>query len=95
MTNIVLLCRRHHRLVHEAGFGLETDGHGHFQFTRPDGEQIPDTPRAATSQCDVRTVNSRRGLNIGPSTCVPRWAGERMDYGLAIDGLLGLDFPPR
>ena len=95
MTNLVLLCRRHHRLVHEAGFGLETDGHGHFQFTRPDGESIPDTPRAVTSQCDVRTVNSRRGLNIGPSTCVPRWAGEHMDFGLAVDGLLGLDFPPR
>jgi hypothetical protein len=35
-----------------------------------------------------RAVNRHRGLDISPSTCVPRWAGERMDYGLAIDGLL-------
>ncbi len=94
LANLLLLCRRHHRLVHEDGFGVHADGHGHFRFTRPGGEPIPDAPRASPSHCDVGAVNRRRGLDIGPGTCVPRWAGERMDYGLAVDGLLGLDFPP-
>nr|MDQ3571159.1 HNH endonuclease [Actinomycetota bacterium] len=39
MANLVLLCRRHHRLVHEGGFALYADGHGHFEFTRPDASQ--------------------------------------------------------
>ncbi|HSH60345.1 MAG TPA: DUF222 domain-containing protein [Acidimicrobiales bacterium] len=94
LSNLVLLCRRHHRMVHEGGFGVHAEGHGRVFFTRPDGKGIPDSPSAVKSHCDVRGVNRRRGLNIGPSTCVPRWAGERMDYGLAVDGLLGLDFPP-
>ena len=89
-----MLCRRHHRLIHEGGFGVHSDGHGHFRFNRPGGEPIPEAPRADQSHCDVRAVNRRRGVDINPGTCVPRWAGERMDYGLAVDGLLGLDFPP-
>jgi hypothetical protein len=38
MSNLVLLCRRHHRLVHN-GFGLEMVD-GEPRFSRPDGTTL-------------------------------------------------------
>jgi len=35
MANLVLLCRRHHRLVHDEGFGITTDPSGAINFTLP------------------------------------------------------------
>jgi hypothetical protein len=47
LANLVLLCRRHHRLVHEGGFRLEMS-EGRPQFTRPDGTAADD--RASPSR---------------------------------------------
>ncbi|MGH9052960.1 MAG: DUF222 domain-containing protein, partial [Acidimicrobiia bacterium] len=41
LANLVLLCRRHHRLVHEGGFHLERM-EGELRFRRPDWSLIPD-----------------------------------------------------
>jgi hypothetical protein len=41
LTNLLLLCRPHHRLVHEGGFGLEM-ADGKPVFRRPDGSMILD-----------------------------------------------------
>jgi hypothetical protein len=40
LGNLVTLCRFHHRLVHEGGFGLAATDDGVFVFTRPDGRRI-------------------------------------------------------
>lgn len=40
LDNLVLLCRRHHRLVHEGGFGVRCDAE-RLVFTRPDRSEIP------------------------------------------------------
>jgi hypothetical protein len=40
VSNLVLLCRRHHRLVHH-GFGLEM-ANGRSRFSRPDGSVLED-----------------------------------------------------
>lgn len=42
--NLVLLCRFHHRLVHEDGFAVERRGQGAFAFRRPDGLPVEDRP---------------------------------------------------
>jgi hypothetical protein len=39
LDNLVLLCRPHHRMVHEGGFGLRMNGTGPV-FTRPDGSVL-------------------------------------------------------
>jgi hypothetical protein len=41
LSNLVLLCRRHHRLVHH-GFGLEMANGGSPRFFRPDGTVLED-----------------------------------------------------
>jgi hypothetical protein len=41
LHNLVLLCRRHHRAIHEGGFGLGMEG-THPVFRRPDGSILED-----------------------------------------------------
>ena len=37
----------------------------------------------------VLAGNQKKGLEITAETSVPRWGGEKMDYGTAVDMLLG------
>ncbi|MEE8244983.1 MAG: hypothetical protein V3R27_08305 [Pseudomonadales bacterium] len=37
----MLLCSRHHQLVHEGGFRIERDYQNHWFFKRPDGRAVP------------------------------------------------------
>jgi hypothetical protein len=41
LANLVLLCRRHHRLIHEGGFRMRVD-RGSLVFWRPDGTPLDD-----------------------------------------------------
>src|SRR5947209_7534985 len=44
LSNLALLCRRHHRAVHEAGYRMERQPDGQLRFWRPDGRPLPDVP---------------------------------------------------
>ena len=44
LANLVLLCRRHHRAVHEDGYRVARSENGVLQFTGPDGHLIPEAP---------------------------------------------------
>jgi hypothetical protein len=76
--------------VHEGGFGLETHPSGDFVFSLPDGQDLPDSfaGRSRGNIGDILDANRRNGLNIDPSTAVPRWHGEEMDDDLAVLGLI-------
>ena len=41
LDNLLLLCTRHHRLVHEGGFRIEKDYLDRWYFKRPDGHAVP------------------------------------------------------
>jgi hypothetical protein len=41
LANLVLLCSRHHRLVHEGGYRIEKDFRDRWMFKRPDGIAVP------------------------------------------------------
>lgn len=41
LDNLMLLCSRHHKLVHEGGFTLQRDYQNRWFFKRPDGRAIP------------------------------------------------------
>jgi hypothetical protein len=92
LSNLVQLCRRHHRLVHEGGFRLERGAGDAILFRRPDGRAIPARTRLRGGDCAQLTdQNMRGGLEVGPETCVPKWWGDRLDKTLAVDCLAARD----
>ncbi len=65
LDNLVLLCRHHHRLLHEGMYYVVKDG-AHFIFCRGDGEEMPagrETPIAAL----IERAKSRLAI-------APAWA---------------------
>ncbi len=91
LSNLALLCRRHHRAVHEEGYQIERLPDGALQFRRPDGRPLPDVPSPATVPADpVATLRARHvaeGLRLHARTGCAGWLGERLDVGWAIDVL--------
>ena len=93
MENLVLLCRRHHRLVHEGGFGVGCNSARAITFTYPDGREMSSGPdsRFRGNVVSITAGNRNRGLDINPGTLPPLWLGENMDDSLAVSGLIGLE----
>ena len=90
MDNLVLLCRTHHRLVHEAGYGVRFEAGEGAVFSMPGGKVIPQGPetRSRGNVFAITSANQKKGLNITPGTSIPAWHGEIMDNSTAVDMLL-------
>ncbi|MGH3863400.1 HNH endonuclease signature motif containing protein, partial [Actinokineospora sp.] len=91
LANLALLCRRHHRAVHEEGYRLECLANGALRFQRPDGRPLPEVPPPAPVPADpveaLRARHEAQGMRLHARTACPRWLGERLDVGWAIDEL--------
>jgi 5-methylcytosine-specific restriction endonuclease McrA len=91
LSNLALLCRRHHHAVHEEGYQIERLADGALHFRRPDGRVLPDVPAPATVPADpvaeLRARHEAQGLRLHARTACPEWLGERLDVGWAIDVL--------
>jgi hypothetical protein len=91
LSNLALLCRRHHRAVHEEGFQVERQPDGELSFRRPDGRPLPESPPPAPVPVDpveaLRARHDAHGLHLHARTAMPGWLGERLDVGWAIDVL--------
>jgi len=91
LSNLTMLCRRHHRAVHEEGFQVERQPDGELCFRHPDGtplvESPPLPPLATDPMAAVRERNAAAGIQIDAQTSKPGWLGERLDVGYAIDVL--------
>ena len=88
LTNLALLCRRHHRAVHEEGYQIDRRSDGALSFRRPDGRLLPEVPPPATVPDDpveaLRARHEAEGLRLNARTACARWLGERLDLGWAI-----------
>ena len=88
LSNLAMLCRRHHRAVHEEGYQVERQPDGELRFQRPDGRPLPDVPpQPAVSDDPVRALQARNeaaGLHLDARTACPGWLGERLNLGWAI-----------
>jgi hypothetical protein len=91
LSNLTLLCRRHHRAVHEEGFQVDREPDGALRFRRPDGRLLAEVPAPPAVPTDpahaLRSHHAAQGLNIHPRTSCPSWLGEHLDVGWAIDVL--------
>jgi hypothetical protein len=94
LDNLITLCRFHHRLVHEGGFGLKATDDGVFVFTRPDGSRIGDVgPETRGAVLPLFETNQASGLDIDADTARCRWQGETMDYYTAAEWIYRTDHP--
>ena len=91
LDNLVLLCRRHHRVVHEEGFRITLDATGEVEFLRPDGRPFPAAPPpplwTGAPLAPVTERLDQEGVTIDAQTATPAWKGERMDINWVVDSL--------
>jgi hypothetical protein len=91
LSNLALLCRRHHRAVHEEGYQVARGPDGALQFRRPDGRPLPEVPPSAKVPGDpvkaLRASHDAQGLRVDARTGCPSWLGEGLNVGWAIDVL--------
>ncbi len=96
LDNLVLLCRHHHRLLHQEGYEIVKHGEQSFEFLTPAGGTMKATltPQFAAAEdvaseaLAIEREHDGLGLAIDSSTAVTRWEGEKMDYDLAVGAML-------
>ena len=91
LSNLALLCRRHHRAVHEEGYQVDRKPDGALHFRRPDGRTLPDVPPPCDVPADpvqfLRARHEAEGRVLHATTVTSGWFGERLDVGWALDVL--------
>ena len=87
LSNLVTLCRLHHRLVHEGEIMVEAQVGGGWRFLHPDGRRF-DIIRCTRPPVhhweDLGLTHAELGIHIDSDTAATRWRGERMDYELGV-----------
>jgi len=90
LSNLVTLCRAHHRMVHKGEIVIKAREDGGWQFLSQDGRPYKEAYRENGPSYGwnaIHDVHEAQGVYIDARTATTRWAGERMDYDLAIFGL--------
>ena len=88
LDNLILLCRFHHRLVHEVGYTITLHDDTTFTFHRPDGTDVPNLPPIRGGDPNtIHAENTAAGLTITEYTAIPTWDGTTPDYSQAISDL--------
>jgi hypothetical protein len=80
LDNLLLLCRRHHRLVHEGGYSVDQEG----RFYDPWGQRVPPVPNAPPGDAE-QLLRHDHARTIGPRTCASEC--EHMDLELQVEAL--------
>jgi hypothetical protein len=85
LGNLVLLCRYHHRCVHEGDYSIVQQADGSLSFRDPWGAPIPNVPRPPPGKLD-RLLETNRHLEIESGTCPPG-DGDPLDLELVVSAL--------
>jgi hypothetical protein len=87
LSNLVTLCRLHHRLVHEGEIRVETLANGGWRFLHPDGQPFDEVHPWSETEYDgheLEITHAALGIHIDKHTAATRWRGERMDYDQGV-----------
>ena len=82
LDNLVLLCRRHHRLVHEGGLTVERADTGEIGFARPNGRRIE-------TSASMRATSSTLAYPAVGADSLRCWDGTPFRLGYVINVLRG------
>lgn len=101
-SNLIPLCRFHHRKVHEGAVEVHVLDDGAVRFTYPNGRFVdgvaPEHVHPFTWKALIEQ-NAAQGIHIDARidarTAVTRWAGESMDYRLPVEVLFQQEKRPR
>jgi Domain of unknown function (DUF222)/HNH endonuclease len=86
LENLLLLCRRHHRLLHEGGYSIERRSNDEFLFRDRYGRAVPAVPRPPPGRLEALLEIDADEYRSG--------AGDRLDLNLAVESLLVRDALP-
>jgi len=87
LSNLVTLCRLHHRLVHEGEIRVEALANGEWRFLHPDGRHFDFFRPSRETPFDgheLESTHAALGIWIDKDTAATRWRGERMDYDQGV-----------
>lgn len=92
LDNLIELCRHHHHLVHEGGFGCEKLANGEIRFSDPQQRTLEQDSRlpGVANEHDLQHWFDREFFeaHIDRETCNSHWhAGERLDWDAAVSAL--------
>ena len=92
LDNLIELCRHHHRLVHEGGFDCRRTAGGYVEFFDPAGKRVDREPNVTVLPPEIDPVawfeSHAADVDIDAATAVTLWAGEPMDYAMAVEGVM-------
>ena len=81
LGNLVHLCRRHHRLIHEGGYSVARGADGELEFRHPCGSLLRATPAPLTR-------GDPAGITASPRQAPPLPSGDRLDLDLTVDCMI-------
>jgi Domain of unknown function (DUF222)/HNH endonuclease len=88
LSNLITLCRAHHRMVHNGEIVIKGCAGGEWIFFNQEGRPYKDgsqeLPRPAYVWNEICGVHEAERIYIDSRTAVTRWLGERMDYDMAL-----------
>jgi hypothetical protein len=81
LANLVLLCSKHHRLLHNAGYVLSLDAERNLTVTSADGTVLPHRPGLPSASAEALPP-------ADPSTLNRAYTGDRFDLGYVVNTML-------
>ena len=96
LTNLLSLCRFHHRLIHEGGYTIGRGTNGELRFYDPRGRQLHNrSALVANGGADaLRRHHRDLGIDIGPDTIIGNHHGDHLDLAYATSVLTRPNVPP-
>lgn len=98
LSNLIVLCRAHHRMVHRGEIVIEAGANGGWEFFNAEGNPYHNgycKDSRAHDWNDILRVNEENGIHVDSRTAATRWLGERMDYEMALFCLFNRRDRPR
>ena len=86
LTNLLLLCERHHLAHHAGQFQILTTSPGRFRFVTADGRDLS-TPTTRHPQPEHPAHSKTNTPTVAPDAATPQWDGQKLDRGYAISVL--------
>ncbi|MBM0103198.1 DUF222 domain-containing protein [Steroidobacter sp. S1-65] len=92
LSNLVSLCKHHHRQVHEGNVVVLVLDDGAIRFVTPTGKSFdstaPDHTQPLGDWYQLVEQHEEQGLHIDRKTAATRWDGESYDHAWAVEALL-------